>query len=688
MAVEVKYLTSATSTFLSLQSGFARPYWEANITVSGAATTVSATLGQSYGEKDTYTVFLSHFEGADGSTGVVDIYGHSTNCLTGVVHDNAQKKFGATSILFDGVGSMLVPDSDDWYFGTGDMTIDAWVMLNTLPADGTFMSIWGQYDGVDWVEFYIGNYAGGGNVYIIGFNDSKTGIVVDSEAITIVTGVWYHCAIVRKGTSFKLFFNCQQVGATVVDANEISNVVGDLEIGANSGDELDGWIDELRASKKCRWFEAFNVPTREYDKKLNNDIISMGTIDRAKPVSLWELSQMFAGDVTFTLNNASELYSPLATASIFTDAAGSALDYMQSKIRVWAGFENTSGTAYTVQRGEFLLTKLRLDSKSRTAYITAQDAARVPLAGYVGLPEDSGTATTWTCPTGDGAGNIMTELLSAVGLSASQYDISTGISFPAYSLVSASVSDSISKLAQASDGYIYTNGKGQVVFDLNSPKFEQPASNLALKNTDRILDLSYNIDIQDLTQKVQMNFAGGTRTAKDVSVTKGCTQIISNSAIDRGSIAESLVSRYLSVYSVNRPTLEIDGVWLPSLEIGDTFTVTDTGTHQNGVSYEVYRLREDITKCKTKIYAVDLTNNEIYGSSKKKWGFLSDTSATSVANNSGGSEFTNAWHSGFAFVCNTTTGFDDDGDNNNTINTGLAVSGAGTTGIENPFLVY
>ncbi len=42
-------------------------------------------------------------------------------------HDTAQKKFGTTSIKFDGSGDALhLADDDDYDFGTGDLTIDFW----------------------------------------------------------------------------------------------------------------------------------------------------------------------------------------------------------------------------------------------------------------------------------------------------------------------------------------------------------------------------------------------------------------------------------------------------------------------------------------------------------------------------------------------------------------------------------
>jgi len=417
-----------------------------------------------------------------------------------------------------------------------------------------------------------------------------------------------------------------------------------------------------------------------------NDIISMGTIDREKPIEISGLSRIFAGNLTMSLNNQCGTYSPLATGSIFTDAGGSARDYMHSIINIWAGFMDTSGTAYTVQRGSFLLTRLQIDSANRKAYITAEDAAKIPLSEYVGLPDSSGTATTWEPPSGIGTKVIMTELASAVGLSSTQYSFASGLDFGELTLEEEKVSDAMAELAQANDGYIYTNGKGEVVFALNRPVWGGKASDLTLKDTTRISKSRYTIDIKNLINKVQIKYTSGlaeTRTDEDATVTKGRTQIISNELIDRASIANSLGTKLLTQFKKNRPFLELDNVWLPSLEVGNIIDVYDTNTYSTGISYEIYRIREDITKLSTKLYCIDITDNEIYGTNKQKWGFVS---SSDVANC--GTNFTGSWSSGFAFACSSTA-FDAEGDNDGVVESGVG-SGGGIdgTGIELPFLTY
>lgn len=77
--------------------------------------------------------------------------------------------------------------------------------------------------------------------------------------------------------------------------------------------------------------------------------------------------------------------------------------------------------------------------------------------------------------------------------------------------------------------------------------------------------------------------------------------------------------------------MEIDGLWFPSVELNDEITIDDAGTHQSTVTYEVYRIREDIVNCTTKLYGLDLTQHETKGPSAQKWGFVSTNELTNAS---------------------------------------------------------
>ena len=88
-----------------------------------------------------------------------------------------------------------------------------------------------------------------------------------------------------------------------------------------------------------------------------NDIISVGTIDKEKSVTISGTDKIYAGDITIQLSNREKRYSPLNPDGILYNK-----DYINAPINVWAGFYNVSGTALVLQQGSFRLDKLRIDS--------------------------------------------------------------------------------------------------------------------------------------------------------------------------------------------------------------------------------------------------------------------------------------------------------------------------------------
>lgn len=219
---------------------------------------------------DSYTKLMLHMDGADASTTFTDssLSPKTVTRYGNAQIDTAQSKFGGASGLFDGTGDYLsVPDSDDWYFGTGDFTIDFWVRFNALPGAGVSAYIVNQrVDGYAAQQLAIVNTAG---VYTIGYVVVAGGVVTItvSKTITPSTGTWYHFALVRTGNDFKVYQDGVQIGTTVTDDSEVQNIAAALDIGRWSGDGsyLNGHIDELRISKGiARWTNDFTPPTDPY----------------------------------------------------------------------------------------------------------------------------------------------------------------------------------------------------------------------------------------------------------------------------------------------------------------------------------------------------------------------------------------------------------------------------------------
>lgn len=191
--------------------------------------------------------------------GVVDK--HSTNTLETVGNtqvSTAVKKYNNASMYFDGTGDwMQFPVSQNFNFGSGDLTIEGWI--NVASIDATYRCI-----------FSVGNpvqvYSRSGTIEVY-FNDSDDTLSYMVNGITgpansITANTWAHFAVVRNGTTWKAYVN--GVGGSPVTAGgTIAYSASGAQIGAVlSTYPFSGYIDDLRVTKGfARYTANFTAPT-------------------------------------------------------------------------------------------------------------------------------------------------------------------------------------------------------------------------------------------------------------------------------------------------------------------------------------------------------------------------------------------------------------------------------------------
>jgi hypothetical protein len=248
--------------------------------------------------------------------------------------DTAQSKFGGASGLFDGTGTgpeadyLSLLDSDDWYFGTGDFTIDFQVRFNALPVDECYFYL--QYVNNN-NNFGFECWLDTGAKYYFGARFRVGGINYDvdsSASATLATNTWYHLALVRSGDSWYFFINGVQLGTTRTQTAAVPDLAGTVSIGGYSWWDayyLNGWLDELRVSKGiARWTADFSgsLPSARYDRDsytvllLHNDLAT-GEVD-GSPVFLDDVT---TGTARATKVSVTETAYP-TTISFYSHAAG------------------------------------------------------------------------------------------------------------------------------------------------------------------------------------------------------------------------------------------------------------------------------------------------------------------------------------------------------------------------------
>lgn len=224
---------------------------------------------------DQYTTILLHMDGGTGDANFINEGVAGTMSFTRAgsplpVNSPANAKFGSAGGKFVGTGELVGTNGlADITFGTGDFTIDTWFKFdsNFLPEEDRFYLYRGisAYPHAEW--------------YIYGY-DNKLWLEWDyatyemSSSGDAAPNTWYHAAVVRNGTTIKMFLNGNVKGSVTIGTDSM-NIPTRMEIGC-SVDTLTAnvFLDEYRVSKGiARWTDTFPPPTSAYTTVVEVDIV-------------------------------------------------------------------------------------------------------------------------------------------------------------------------------------------------------------------------------------------------------------------------------------------------------------------------------------------------------------------------------------------------------------------------------
>lgn len=159
---------------------------------------------------------------------------------------------------------LVVPNHADWNFGTGDYTIEMWLMFYSTGGNSMPITRNRNIGAGDWELNFTGSAVTWGT----------NGSVLLNISYTMKPLVWYHVAAVRNGTSVKLYVNGIEIGSTT-NSHNITGSSSDLDIGADAAQNwgLHGWIKELRVSNSARYTAAFNPSTTQFASDSNTKLL-------------------------------------------------------------------------------------------------------------------------------------------------------------------------------------------------------------------------------------------------------------------------------------------------------------------------------------------------------------------------------------------------------------------------------
>ena len=195
--------------------------------------------------------FLSHFDGANN--GVNDAFDDSSsnNHTISNTGSPTQGSFGPFArpdgewgVSFDGDSDYLqVAESSDFDFGTGDFTVEFFFFARD-SGSYEYLVTFGNTSGA---TSSFGLYIQAKSVF--GLWSNSGGVITSSTAYNL--NQWYHVAIVRASSTFKLYLDGTEIGSAS-NSSDISSP-GGMNVGrwglASDNQYFNGVISNLRVVK-------------------------------------------------------------------------------------------------------------------------------------------------------------------------------------------------------------------------------------------------------------------------------------------------------------------------------------------------------------------------------------------------------------------------------------------------------
>lgn len=228
-----------------------------------AAASVPDNGGDHSGGGD-YPDFASVSLLIDGdATPITDITGkHNVRTVGNVSVSTFYNKYGTGSVRFRGNNTCLsVPENGtDFTFGTGDFTVETWLMLETGNTTN-FIFSWESAN--QKAGKLLGLYYGTGQLLRV-FNGST---ILNAAAPPI--NQWAHVAIVRHSGVIRLYIDgTQEGGERLDDGNFLSPPDDNIYIGGRTDNvTFFGYLDDFRITKGIAVYTAdFTPPTEALPK--------------------------------------------------------------------------------------------------------------------------------------------------------------------------------------------------------------------------------------------------------------------------------------------------------------------------------------------------------------------------------------------------------------------------------------
>jgi hypothetical protein len=183
----------------------------------------------------------------------------------------AQYKWGTSSIYFDGNGDYLSgPSTPALNCGTADFTIEGWIYVSSRTLN--YPIIFGNNNGsytagaLGLVNSSAANVAYNNKFCLNAYDINSSGPPALISSSTNALNTWYHLAVVRVGTTLKMFVNGNQTASVTISSGIVFNWgKGGVLVGGGNWDTtqsyFNGYINDLRLTNGyARYQYPFTAP--------------------------------------------------------------------------------------------------------------------------------------------------------------------------------------------------------------------------------------------------------------------------------------------------------------------------------------------------------------------------------------------------------------------------------------------
>jgi len=185
-----------------------------------------------------------------------------------------------SALSLDGTGDYLTVSHDSTIGIIGDITIEAWVFLNSISGTQTFVSKRDDATGRNTYQFGTQN---SGKLFFFYRNLSDQSQLIQTNTAPLAASGWHHCVVVINGTTVEFYLDGNSYSADASISNsrdDASNRVLYLGAADLNQDFVSGFMDDIR---------IWNVPRDSTQIASNMNDPLRG--DESDLVSLWHFNE-------------------------------------------------------------------------------------------------------------------------------------------------------------------------------------------------------------------------------------------------------------------------------------------------------------------------------------------------------------------------------------------------------------